>query len=634
MRQSSRLGILPKRLEESRLAGWSARLVLYLGLMVVILVRLLSSPGVEETRGVVLDHSIVSVFKPFRTDHDARSQLTALSSWLGIQPAPTIYIILDHEQSIHRIQRSLKSERVYFIRFIHRGFHEIPLFHAILEVASSVGQGGLVTLINSDIHISQRYIDALIHIHQWSHRVKRNRGYFVTSARIDIGQSIEVTEQYGQNNEDAILHTFGGLDVFSWTSSSQILINQSVPPFIWGKSRCDNWFLNQVIADGLVDVVDATELGAIMHYQHSRPYLGNQSDETINEINIWTSVQFSNWYAYVNGVLSFQYGDYQGHLGTGRHTEFKVSPCEEDTPMCIIRRMRPALCPCEYASYMPKTQTDPIVKHSGTVECGAISMDSGKDFPLMIRGGNSAHDHQAPVHELEELAEFVAKGHVVLLLACTSADQIPELMEAMCHLQSLQIHPLVITSDELCWSHLYVLSVAVYFHSTSREHGGDDDIVRREIMFDSTASLLSMGHQVMWADVGDVRRVKEISSTPLKDLSHEDPASIDPHTFLYDCADGASLDLNKRCVIYFIPEIGSLETVDKLRQVEESMKKPDATAVCGKDIECGKMFGMTFSPTHVHMLPPEGGRRVKGITWQRPQMTENNYDHARSLCVH
>ena len=630
MRHSSRLGILPKRLGESRLAGCSARLLLYLGVTGVILVRLLSSPGVEETKGSGMHHSIVSVFKPFRTDHDARSQLTALSSWLGVQPAPTLYIILDHEQSILRIQSSFKSERIHFIRQIQRGFHGIPLFHAILEVASSVGQGGIVTLINSDIHVSQGYIDALIHVNHWSHRVKRNRGYFVTSARIDIGQSIEVTERYGQNNEDAILHTFGGLDVFSWTSSSHILINQTVPPFIWGKSRCDNWFLNQVIVDGLVDVVDATELGAIMHYQHSRPYLGNQSDETINEINIWTSVQFSNWYAYVNGVLSFQYGEYKGHLGTGRHTEFKVSPCEEDASICIIRRARPAVCPCEYASYMPKTQTDPVVKHDGTVECGAVSLDSGKDFPLTIRSGNSAHDHQAPVHELEELAEYLGREQVILLLACTSVDQIPELMEAICHLQSLQIHPLVITSDESCWSQLYVLSVAVYLHSIAGVHG-DDNTLRREIMFDVTTSLLSMDHQVMWADVTDMWSVKDISWAPLKD-SHED-SSAGPHAFLYDCVDGFSLDLNKRCVIYFIPKLGSLETLGKLQQVEETMKKRDAVTACGKDIECGKVFGMTFSTTHVHRISPEQGKRVLSITWGTHDLAIAHYDHARSLCV-
>lgn len=65
------------------------------------------------------------------------------------------------------------------------------------------------------------------------------------------------------------LHTAGGQDYFAWNNrEGRPLFHGTMPPFIRGKSKFDNWFVHEVIQAGYREVVDGTEAVTAVHVNH------------------------------------------------------------------------------------------------------------------------------------------------------------------------------------------------------------------------------------------------------------------------------------------------------------------------------------------------------------------------------
>lgn len=53
------------------------------------------------------------------------------------------------------------------------------------------------------------------------------------------------------------------------------------------------------------------------------------------------------------------YGSYHNQDGTTVHAPWKLASCLEEGGMCLIKRLRPGLCPCEHNAFALSTQNDP-----------------------------------------------------------------------------------------------------------------------------------------------------------------------------------------------------------------------------------------------------------------------------------
>eukprot|EP00039_Didymoeca_costata_P015042 m.250125 g.250125 ORF g.250125 m.250125 type:complete len:113 (+) comp16141_c0_seq40:1135-1473(+) len=83
--------------------------------------------------------------------------------------------------------------------------------------------------------------------------------------------------------------------------------------------------------------------------------------------------------------LALTAGTYRNQQGTTLHAPWKLALCYETTSTmpCILKRLRPGVCPCEHNSFAMHTQNDPkgtqVKTQSGAtstiIRCGTVSHD-------------------------------------------------------------------------------------------------------------------------------------------------------------------------------------------------------------------------------------------------------------------
>lgn len=129
-----------------------------------------------------------------------------------------------------------------------------------------------------------------------------------------------------------------------------------------------------------------------------------------------------DWQIFHNNHLAVFYGSYRNQDGTTVQAPWKFSACMEPSGMCLIKRVRPGICPCEHNAFAITTQNDPQVVNvfendvrKNMVKCGSVSTDKTDAYTIPV--------HTPPGHEpryglpftLKDLLPLVAKNNHVIL---------------------------------------------------------------------------------------------------------------------------------------------------------------------------------------------------------------------------
>ena len=72
---------------------------------------------------------------------------------------------------------------------------------------------------------------------------------------------------------------YGGVDLWVWNTGKPLL-QRPMPPFIFGRSRYDNWLTHELAQEGARRVVDATTAMMPVHVRHNYAHLANASSGT------------------------------------------------------------------------------------------------------------------------------------------------------------------------------------------------------------------------------------------------------------------------------------------------------------------------------------------------------------------
>ena len=131
-------------------------------------------------------------------------------------------------------------------------------------------------------------------------------------------------------------------------------------------------------------MIDGTGAVVVAHINHRAEGSGS---------SVWMAGGYkrSNWMVFLNNHLALSHGSYKNQDGTGLHTPWKLSICEEPLlqSMCLIKRKRPGTCPCEHSAFVDNSLNDPtIMKVPGAskeiLRCGIVSRDSRDMFDIAV----------------------------------------------------------------------------------------------------------------------------------------------------------------------------------------------------------------------------------------------------------
>ncbi|GAB0491783.1 hypothetical protein MMPV_003038 [Pyropia vietnamensis] len=208
-----------------------------------------------------------------------------------------------------------------------------------------------------------------------------------------------------------VLHTYGGIDLWAWTTGGPPLFDGVMPHFVVGRGRYDNWLTHEVIQAARRPVIDVSEACTFVHVHHDYHLVaasaaaaaaaaegGVTSDASVAsaaaaaavdgadggvamgsgvERNFWNDGKNRKFELYINTYLSSAHGTYTNQQGTILHAPLKLASCYERSGFCLLRRVRPHVCRCEHSPFVGGAQNDPfVVTGSRVIFCGLLSSEA------------------------------------------------------------------------------------------------------------------------------------------------------------------------------------------------------------------------------------------------------------------
>jgi Nucleotide-diphospho-sugar transferase len=356
--------------------------------------------GVGGTAQTRLSVEIFAAPKPF-TGEDGTNQIRAIESWTNLDPRPTVTLLGRGEGYAGVV----KQFDLNWQPNIDTSFLGVPLFNAIVQAANS-SKADVAVIANADILLFDDFIYAV-------RKVNRDVKYpwMLIGARWDVSNVPEdllratsrrsktsdrrLLEMVQYARENGTLHTYGGIDVWAWnTNVSAALYDGTMPHFVFGRGKYDNWFTHEVISAGRRHVVDASEACTLVHLLHDHHLVTDSvielsANSSINQASskslvdkaesrrgFWNQGSRVKFELYINTYLAAAHGSYVNQLGTVLHAPLKLTSCYEYEGVCIFKRRRPHICRCEHSPFVPQAQSDPFaVNDSRLVFCGLLSSD-------------------------------------------------------------------------------------------------------------------------------------------------------------------------------------------------------------------------------------------------------------------
>eukprot|EP00897_Mesotaenium_endlicherianum_P000853 jgi/Mesen1/10769/ME000091S10317 len=481
--------------------------------------------------------------KPY-TGEPEDPQRRALLSWLRLSPPPQI-VLLGEDPTFHALAAEFKG-RVSVEPELDYNFYGVPLFHSMIAKAQSA-ETDLSMIINGDIILLNDLMPAVLKMSAYFDH------WILTAARWDLSADFPfnfdpANKDLDSPNFDAdirkyarakgSLHTYGGVDFWMWNNSPLPLHTGNMPPFAFGRGKYDNWLTHEAVEAGLRQVVDASDAVTSIHVAHSYAHVV-ESQEVSGKVadtkSFWSTRKKSSWELFANIHLAQSHGTYSNQKGTALHVPWRLASCFEPSAMnvCLVKRVRPANCSCEYSAYSQATQSDPQLEHKRWT-CGSVSVDSRKDFSIdtKLRRNSAVGLPHTMEQLLPQLAKEVDGLQVVILVAVTNgyADM---LMNFVCNLRKLGLadNLLIAALDEDLYRFAFTQGLAVYYENIadglksidSQDCAYGTQCFRQFTKLKSRAVLrvLKAGFSVLWTDV-DIVWYKD----PLPDLM-----SFGPGTF-------------------------------------------------------------------------------------------------------
>lgn len=218
-----------------------------------------------------------------------------------------------------------------------------------------------------------------------------------------------------------VLHTYGGIDLWAWTTGGPPLFDGVMPHFVVGRGRYDNWLTHEVIQAARRPVIDVSEACTFVHVHHDYHLVaasaaaaagaadgGVPSDASVVSAvaaaavdganggaamasgvarNFWNDGKNRKFELYINTYLSSAHGTYTNQQGTILHAPLKLASCYERSGFCLLRRVRPHVCRCEHSPFVSAAQNDPfVVTGSRVIFCGLLSSEAREQRGGMAGG--------------------------------------------------------------------------------------------------------------------------------------------------------------------------------------------------------------------------------------------------------
>jgi hypothetical protein len=198
---------------------------------------------------------------PKRFDgHIGVIQRNAIQSWARMSPRPDI-ILFGHEPGTAEIAAEFGFRHIANVKCNQWG---TPLISDLFGQAEKLGQGQVLSYVNSDIILLNDFAQALTRVAEWSNH------FLMVGRRTDLEikhtidfESDWVTEVRSRARREGKLQIARSIDYFAFSRG----LYPSIPALAIGRFWWDNWLLWK--ARSLhAQVVDATRAVLVIHQNH------------------------------------------------------------------------------------------------------------------------------------------------------------------------------------------------------------------------------------------------------------------------------------------------------------------------------------------------------------------------------
>jgi hypothetical protein len=198
---------------------------------------------------------------PKRFDgHIGVIQRNAIQSWVRMSPQPEI-LLFGHEPGTAEAAAEFGLRHIAHVKCNQWG---TPLISDLFGQAEKLGQGQVLSYVNSDIILLNDFAQALTRVAKWSE-------HFLMVGRrtdLDIKDAIDfesdwVTEVSSRARHEGKLQIARSIDYFAFSRG----LYPSIPALAIGRFWWDNWLLWKARALH-AQVVDATRAVLVIHQNH------------------------------------------------------------------------------------------------------------------------------------------------------------------------------------------------------------------------------------------------------------------------------------------------------------------------------------------------------------------------------
>lgn len=534
------------------------------------------------------------------------ASLVAIHSWLKLSLRPIVTLLGDEPGYQHAANK-------YGLRINHKvdkNFLGAPLFNSMFHIANQ-SNATVAVMVNGDIVLHSAFTNALRKVlRRFRHFLVVGAGYGIDSLPRSVrGRPFSHEKHLKQYVlQNGILRSKEGLDFWAWNTNGPPLFDPLMPHFVFGAGKYDNWLLHNTIEAGRREVIDATEVSAVARIQgsqdeHDEASLDESNDGNTHSLRVWPwesrsllwpDLNASKYETFINTHLSLRVGACRTQTGTILFAPWRLASCLEPGGSCLVKRLRPGVCNCEYSTCSKTTQTDPVaINASRVVTCGDIDHVTKDQYTIPNSTSDDDEKSQAfgfPL-SLASLAETVVLDNKIVVTASNYGYR-DLMMGWVCNLRHLNLtNFLVAAFDRDLYEFALVRGVPVFFEHTlvqgqgrnishALEYGLPSFKVLTKLKSRVVLSLLRLGYDTIWSD-SDVLWFKN----PLHDMQNYEADLV----IQTNAADGEPMNSKRRINsgLYMAfsntATIRAFESIVRFASHSRMSEQP-----CFYDILCGK----------------------------------------------
>ena len=483
----------------------------------------------------------------------------AFQSWLGLHPPARVVLFGYKDDPSLQAAVTAGDGRVSLETAFDKNFLGVPMFNSLITRSMAVDTDASL-FVNADIILLNDVWSAM-------DRARRDGpGWVVTGMRTDVetlpfnfpggegeggggggggdGAGIPFpVDQAAVRNATSLqaairehartsgkLHSYGGVDFWAWDNSGSPLMHGSFPSFVYGRGKYDNWFIHALLHDSPRRVIDATNVVTSIHVAHDYAHVPGRTQAAKGQV-MWSLAKKSSFELFANIHLAYATNiGYKNQMGTAHHIPLQLVVCQEPAldNVCMLKRVRPATCSCEYSPFHAATMSDPVLAKNGMYQCGGVSAENHGDFATISTNSAAAAVPGLP-HTLDQLLSQVADQRGLVVLTGTTMAYHTMLMNFVCNLRNVGVDNLLVAAfDDAVYKFGFVRGLAVYpaLAEGAGEHTDCDfgSSCFRKITKQKSQAVLNIlrkGYHVLWTDM-DVVWLQN----PIPDLWSYGPATL------------------------------------------------------------------------------------------------------------